>query len=116
MDGIGLRTEGYERNFEILNVTLSDAACAALSNYIAPPTVSNGFDFIAAGKLGDWIYTDIISVDLTRTMGFVNAMICGPLGHITRASGCFKLPADASKYEGMPPDEYHACRMSGDRE
>jgi len=76
-------------------VTLSHAVCAALSNCIATPTVSTGFDFIAAGILGDWVYTDIISVDITRTMGFVNAMICGPHCYTTRANGCFKLPADA---------------------
>ena len=123
---IGMFIEKHHCNFigiahggclmTLMDVALSGAVCVALGNYTATPTVSTSFDFMAAAKLGDWIYTDVISVDLTRTMGFVNAMICGPNGHVARASGCFKLPADASKYAGMPPDEYHAWRMSGDQD
>jgi hypothetical protein len=65
---------------------------------------------MAAARLGDWIYADILAVDVTRTMGFVNAMISGPKGHIARVSGCFKLPVDANAFPEMPAAEYHQWR------
>ena len=100
----------------LMDMALSGVVCAAIGNYTITPTVSSSFDFMAAAKPGDWIHTEIVSVNLTRTMGFINAMICGPNGHVARASGCFKLPSDTSRHPGMPADEYHAWRMSVDQE
>ena len=123
---IGMFVEKHHCNFigiahggclmTLMDMALSGVVCATIGNYTITPTVSSSFDFMAAAKPGDWIQTEIVSVDLTRTMGFINAMICGPNGHIARASGCFKLPSDTSKHPGMPADEYHTWRMSGDQE
>lgn len=99
----------------LMDMALAGAVCAAIGHYTTTPTVSASYDFMAAAQQGDWIYADITSVNLTRTMGFANAMVCGPRGHVARASGCFKLPADLSKHPGMPAADYHAWRMSGDQ-
>lgn len=117
---IGLRVAEHHCNFmkichggaimTLLDIALSDAVSCALGKYTATPTISINLDFMAAAKLGDWIYVDTDPVDLTRTMGFVGARVAGPRGNIARGSGCFKLPTDLEQAPGMDVDEYHAWR------
>ncbi len=96
----------------LTDIVLSGAVCHVLGKYTSTPTVSISFDFMAAAQQGDWIYVDILSVNLTRTLGFVNAMIEGPQGHVARVSGCFKLPNDIDALPGMAAEDYYQWRMS----
>lgn len=93
-----------------MDIALAAAVCGALGKYTNTPTVSISFDFMAAAKEGDWLYGDIQSVKLTRSMAFVSAMIEGPKGSVARASACFKLPRDIDAEPGMNADEYHQWR------
>jgi uncharacterized protein (TIGR00369 family) len=93
-----------------MDIALAAAVCGELGKYTNTPTVSISFDFMAAAKEGDWLYGDIQSVKLTRTMAFVSAMIMGPNGSVARASACFKLPRDIDAEPGMDADEYHQWR------
>ncbi len=93
-----------------MDIALSSAVCVALGKYTSTPTVNISFDFMSGAKQGDWITGDIQSVKLTRTMGFVSAMIEGPNGSVARASGCFKLPSDLQAAPGMEVEEYHQWR------
>jgi uncharacterized protein (TIGR00369 family) len=96
----------------LMDIALSGAVCFALGKYTSTPTVSSSFDFMAGAKEGDWIYGDIHSVKLTRTMGFASATIEGPNGSVARASACFKLPGDVESAPGMGIEEYHQWRTS----
>jgi acyl-coenzyme A thioesterase PaaI-like protein len=96
----------------MMDIALSGAVCFALGKYTSTPTVSSSFDFMAGAKEGDWIYGDIHSVKLTRTMGFASATIEGPNGSVARASACFKLPRDIESAPGMGIKEYHQWRTS----
>lgn len=121
---IGMRVEKHHCNYAgfthggclmtLMDIALSGAVCNAIGKYTSTPTINISFDFISTANLGDWIYADILSIDLTRTMGFVNAMIEGPQGRVARVSGCFKLPADLDAYPGMAADEYHQWRTEED--
>lgn len=119
---IGLRLQKHHCNFvgfchggvmmTLMDIALSSAVCFALGKYTSTPTVNISFDFISAAKEGDWIYGDIQSVKLTRTMGFASGMIEGPDGSVARASACYKLPRDLQSAAGMTVDEYHQWRLS----
>lgn len=119
---VGLRLEKKHCNFmgfchggvmmTLMDIALSGAICCELGKYTSTPTVNISFDFMAGAKEGDWIYGDIQSVKLTRTMGFANGMIMGPNGSVARASGCFKLPFDIDNAPGMSLEEYHQWRIS----
>lgn len=117
---IGMRIEKKHCNFggiahggclmTLMDVALSGAVSNAIGKYTTTPTININFDFIAPAREGDWIYADVLSIDLTRTMGFINAYIQGPGGRIARVSACYKLPRDINAYPGMSPDEYHQWR------
>lgn len=119
---VGLRLEKQHCNFvgfchggvmmTLMDIALSSAVCYALGKYTSTPTVNISFDFMAGAKEGDWLYGDIQSVKLTRTMGFASAMIEGPNGSVARASACFKLPRDIDSAPGMTVDEYHQWRVT----
>ena len=90
----------------LMDIALSSAISFTLGKYTSTPTVSISFDFMAATKAGAWVYADIHSVKLTRTLGFASGMIVGPDGCVARASGCFKLPNDLESAPGMKVEEY----------
>lgn len=94
----------------LMDIALSGAVSTVIGRYTSTPTININFDFISAAHEGDWVYADVLSIDLTRTMAFVNAMIQGPNGHVARVSACYKLPKDIDAYPGMLPDEYHQWR------
>ncbi len=96
-----------------MDIALSAAVCDALGKYTSTPTINISFDFMSSAKEGDWIYAKILSVNKTRTMGFVNAMIEGKNGSIARVSGCFKIPTDLDKYPGLSATEYFEWRTGG---
>lgn len=93
-----------------MDIALSAAVCESIGKYTSTPTINISFDFMSSAKEGDWISADILSVNKTRTMGFVNAMIEGENGSIARVSGCFKIPTDLDKYPGLSADEYLVWR------
>lgn len=121
---IGMRIEKHHCNYgefahggclmTLLDIALSGAVCNALGQYTATPTITFSVDFMAPANIGDWIQVDILSVTMKNTMGFVNAMIEGPRGHLARASGCFKLPNSNHKHVGLAADEYHRWRVKSD--
>jgi len=96
----------------LMDFALASAVCSKLGKYTTTPTINMSMDFISAAKLGDWIQVDVVSIDVTRTLGFVTALIQGPHGHVARASGCFKLPTNDTKHPGIAADEYHAWRTT----
>lgn len=96
----------------LMDYALSSALCSRLGKYTTTPTINMSMDFIGAAKLGDWIQVEVVSVDLTRTLGFVTAIVQGPHGHVARASGCFKLPNDNAKHPAIAADDYHQWRMT----
>ena len=95
-----------------MDIALSAAVCESIGKYTSTPTINISFDFMAAAKEGDWVQAQILSVNRTRTMGFVNAMIEGEQGSIARVSGCFKIPADLDKYPGLSCAEYMIWRTA----
>lgn len=119
---VGLRIEKQHCNYSniahggllmtLMDFSLSSAVCSRLGQYTTTPTINMSMDFMAAAKLGDWIEVEIVAVDMTRTLGFVTALMNGPQGHVARASGCFKLPTDASKHPGIAAAEYHQWRTT----
>lgn len=96
----------------LMDFALSSALCSKLGKYTTTPTINMSMDFMSAAKLGDWIQVEILSIDVTRTLGFVTGIMQGPNGHIARASGCFKLPTDPSKHPEISADEYHQWRTT----
>jgi uncharacterized protein (TIGR00369 family) len=96
----------------LMDFALASALCSKLGKYTTTPTINMSMDFMSAAKLGEWIQVDIVSIDQTRTLGFVTAIMNGPNGHIARASACFKLPSDTVKHPGIAADEYHQWRMT----
>jgi len=119
---IGLIIEKHHCNYSniahggflmtLIDFALASAVCSRIGQYTTTPTINISVDFMAAAKLGDWIQVDIVAIDVTRTLGFVTALIQGPNGHVARASGCFKLPSDTAKHPGIAADEYHQWRTS----
>jgi len=95
-----------------MDIALSGAVCHKLGKYTSTPTINISFDFMATAKEGEWISAELLSVNLTRTMGFVNAVIEGPNGTVANVSGCFKLPADINAYPGMDAEEYIQWRTT----
>jgi uncharacterized protein (TIGR00369 family) len=119
---IGLMVEKHHCNYSdiahggflmtLMDFALASAVCSKLGQYTTTPTINMSMDFMSAAKLGDWIQVDVVSIDMTRTLGFVTALIQGPQGHVARASGCFKLPSDAAKHPGIAAGDYHQWRTN----
>lgn len=84
----------------LMDIALSGAVCTAFGKMVGIPTVTMGFDFLQAGRLGEWLVSEIAPVHLTRTLGFAHGIVLGPRGPIARANGCFRLPpADAAGHD-----------------
>lgn len=121
---LGLRVEKQHSNFAghlhggclmtFLDIALSGAVCSAIGHYSVTPTITLTIDFMAPARLGEWVQADILSVDLTRSLGFVSAVVNGPQGRVARASGCFKRPRPEQEAAGMAADAYHRWRSGED--
>ena len=121
---LGMRIEKQHCNYvgmahggclmTFMDIALSAAVCESIGKYTSTPTISLSFDFMSSAKEGDWISADILSVNKTRTMGFVNAMIEGEQGSLARVSGCFKIPSDLAKYSGLSSEDYIKWRTTID--
>lgn len=122
MPVFGLKVEKKHCNFvgfchggaimTFLDIALSSMVCSKFGQYTSTPTINLSFDFMSIIKEGDFIFTELHAIKLTRTMGFVSVMVEGPRGSVVRASGSFKLPRDTDNLMGMGVDDYHAWRVS----
>lgn len=83
-------------------MTLADIAAAsgvnaARGTMAGSPTINLSLDFIAAGRMGEWLEAEIAQVTVKRRFGFCSGLINGPRGVVARFNGTFYLP----DHEGM---------------
>ncbi len=93
--------------------TLADVAAAAGLNVArgvvaGSPTLNLSLDFVAAGRLGDWLQADVDQATLKRRFGFSHGTISGPNGLVARFNGTFYLP----DHKGVWKDAEKAERFS----
>ncbi|MGB0342974.1 MAG: PaaI family thioesterase [Parvibaculales bacterium] len=63
----------------------------ALKNPHFTPSVSFNFDFLAPGKVNDWLEVEGQCTRHTKRTGFVSGLLNGPDGPVMSASGIFKI-------------------------
>lgn len=78
-------------------VTLADVTAATGVNVArgvraGSPTINLSMDFIAAGRMGQWIQADVQQVSVKRRFGFCSGVILNSEGVIARFNGTFYLP------------------------
>lgn len=78
-------------------VTLADVTAATGVNVTrgvraGSPTINLSMDFIAAGRMGQWIQADVQQVSVKRRFGFCSGVILNSEGVIARFNGTFYLP------------------------
>ncbi|TGD71407.1 PaaI family thioesterase [Mangrovimicrobium sediminis] len=75
-------------------MTLADIAAASGATLRAgrrtgAPTVNLSVDFIGAGKLGQWLHTEIEGVSTKRHFGFAHGRVCHGERVVARFNGTF---------------------------
>ena len=75
----------------VLDTGLAIVLHAAMKETRFTPSISFNFDFLAPGKIGDWLETSGECIRQTSRTGFVSGMLTGPDGPVMRASGIFKI-------------------------
>ena len=78
-------------------VTLADVTAATGVNVArgvraGSPTINLSMDFIAAGRMGQWIQADVQQVSVKRRFGFCSGVILNSEGVMARFNGTFYLP------------------------
>jgi len=91
-------------------MTMADVAAAANLNLArdgkgGSPTINLSVDFISAGRLGDWIQSQIQLVSPKRRFGFCQGLIVGSEGPVVRFSGSFYFPDHKGMWKNKPSDE-----------
>lgn len=59
------------------------------------PTINMNTDFVAPGKKGDWLESQVTFIHMTKTMVFIGGVVTGSEGPVVRANASFKLPKGA---------------------
>ena len=57
------------------------------------PTVNMTFDFVASGKIGDWVEGRCEVLKVTRSLAFASVMLTTSAGPLLRASAVLKIPS-----------------------
>ncbi len=70
------------------------------------PTMNINLDFIAAGRLGEWLQAEAEQVSLKRSFAFCNGTITGPSGIVARFNGTFYIPNHKGMWKGAMPKGY----------
>jgi uncharacterized protein (TIGR00369 family) len=78
-------------------MTLADVAAASAVNFArgqlaGAPTISLGFDFISAAKLGEWLHAEADRVVPKRRFGFSSGTIFSGERLVCRFNGTFYFP------------------------
>lgn len=95
--------------------TLADITAASGVNHArgarsGNPTISLSLDFIATGRLGDWLQAEVAQVSVKRRFGFCSGLVQGPQGVVARFNGTFYLP----DHQGMwKPEKPAADDLAG---
>jgi len=94
-----------------MDIALSARICHSIEKYIGTPTISMSIDFLSPGKLGDWIWADVETLKITKTMGFSQGLVRNQQGEmLMRANGTFKLPKDIAAEPGVTLSELLAMK------
>lgn len=90
----------------LMDFALSSSICHSVKKFLGMPTISLNCDFFATAKIGDWIWADVETLRVTRTMGFASGVVKNADGEtLMRASGNFKLPKDLEAAPGVSLDD-----------
>jgi len=97
--------------------TMADVAAASGLNVVrgevaGSPTLNLSVDFIAPGRLGDWLQADVEQATVKRRFGFCNGTINGPKGLVARFNGTFYLP----EHKGVWKDKEKAARFTSEND
>lgn len=96
-------------------MTLADVAAASAVNHArgklaGSPTISLGFDFISAAKLGEWLQAEVEQATPKKRFGFSNGFVRAADRDICRFNGTFYFPDHA----GFDRDLAAIARLHGD--
>jgi acyl-coenzyme A thioesterase PaaI-like protein len=80
----------------VLDHALGGAVMYEMSTDIPPATVSLHTDFVAPGRLGQWLETETISVSHKGALGYATILLRGPDGVVAQGSGICKVPISQS--------------------
>jgi len=78
----------------VADMAVGFASLTESGRKVFPPSINNTFDFLAVGKLGDWLETKVTFVKTTGSMGFADGIIHSNGDPIVRFNGICKLPKD----------------------
>jgi uncharacterized protein (TIGR00369 family) len=86
-------------------MTLADITAASGVNHArgkraGSPTINLSLDFIAPGRMGEWLQGDVEQVSLKRRFGFCNGTINNSEGVVARFNGTFYLPDHKGMWKG----------------
>ena len=98
----------------LMDIALSASVCHSVGKYMGMPTISMSLDYLAPGRLNDWIQADVETLKITNTMGFAQGIICNQNNEtLLRASGSFKLPKDLDGALGVSLSDLLAMKGIG---
>lgn len=81
----------------VADMAVGFSALKASGRKVFPPSINNNFDFLAPGKLGDWLESRIPFVKVTGSLAFANGIIHCDDNPVLRFNGICKMPKDTDK-------------------
>lgn len=81
----------------VLDHAVGGAVMYEMKTDVPPATVSLHSDFVAPGRLGQWLETKTVSVSHKGALGYATVVLRGPEGVVAQGSGICKVPRGRSR-------------------
>ncbi|PWR22011.1 PaaI family thioesterase [Zavarzinia compransoris] len=76
----------------VMDVALGEQVLLAAGRGAAfTPTVTLSTEFLAPGRLGDWIESEAVLTHVDGGIGFAQARLCGPQGPVAQGRAVFRV-------------------------
>lgn len=84
----------------LADITAATGVNVARRKRAGSPTINLSVDFIAAGRMGQWLQSDVEHVSVKRRFGFCSGVIHNVDGLVARFNGTFYLPDHKGMWKG----------------
>jgi uncharacterized protein (TIGR00369 family) len=79
----------------LVDLTMAGMIGHHINQMLGVFTVNLNVDFLAPGRLGDWLEFHCHHLHTTKVLATVSGVLVGPAGIVARANGIFRLPKAA---------------------
>jgi uncharacterized protein (TIGR00369 family) len=84
----------------LADITAATGVNVARGKKAGSPTINLSVDFISAGRMGEWLQSDVEHVSVKRRFGFCSGTMHNADGLVARFNGTFYLPDHKGMWKG----------------